>query len=125
MLRGLFIWSAIAAVALFWVAGLRLFLAAEMSVRWKLTWSSLLVLVGIAVGYTLSLADLGTKFLWLLAILPILAAVDVLVLRAKRGFTYWIRACGFEVVTVFATAAISRVVWDHLGVAPLVGRALE
>jgi hypothetical protein len=96
-----------------------------MTVRWKLIWSAFLVVVGIALGFTLSLSDLGTKFLWLLAILPILAAVDVLALRGRRRFTYWIRACGFEVVTVFGTAAICRAVLNQIGVAPLVGGALQ
>lgn len=125
MLRALLIWSAIAAAAILWAAGLRLFLAAEMTVRWKLIWSGFLLVVGIALGFALSLHDLATKFLWVLAILPILAAADVVMLHAKRGLTYWIRACGFEVVTVFGAAAMARLALDLVGVAPLVGSALE
>lgn len=122
MLRTLLIWSATGAAALLWAAGLRLFLAAEMKASWKLIWSGFLVAVGIGIGFALSLPDLAIKFLWVIAILPILALVDVLVLRQSRGFVYWFRACAFEVVTVFGTAALSRVVLDFLGRAPAVGR---
>lgn len=90
-----------------------------MEVWRKLTWSALLIIVGIAAGFTLSLPDLVTKFLWVIAILPILAAVDVLVVRGARGFTYWFRACAFEVVTVFGSAALSRAVFDLIGLVPV------
>ncbi|TMQ70046.1 MAG: hypothetical protein E6K81_13500 [Candidatus Eisenbacteria bacterium] len=52
----------------------------------------------------LPLGQLWSKFLLLLAILPLLAAADVWLLRSGRGFTFWVRACGFEVGTVFAAA---------------------
>ncbi len=96
----------IAAAAL-WAAGLWLFLRAGMPARRKFAWICVLVVVGVFAGIVLPLHDLWTKFLWVMAIVPVVAAADVLLLRA-RGITYWIRACGFEVVTTFAVAAASR-----------------
>jgi hypothetical protein len=44
------------------------------------------------------------RFLVLMLCVPILAAADVWLLRSGRGLPFWIRACGFEVRTVFGTA---------------------
>lgn len=124
MLRFALLASLLVAAALLWAAGLRLFLAAGMTTRRKLLWSAFLVAAGIAIGFVLPLREVAIKFLWVLAILPILAAIDVFLLRSSRGLAYWIRACGFEVVTVFAVAAGARWILDRVGVGPIVERAV-
>jgi hypothetical protein len=103
-----------------WLSGLRLFLRTDLSRRRKIGWSAFLVLVGVGVGAVLPLEQVWSKFLWLLAILPVLGAADVFLLRSGRGLSFWIRACGFEVCTVFAAAAGARYLLDLAGVAPLV-----
>ena len=55
----------------------------------------------------LPLSQVWTKFLLLIVILPVLGLADVLLLRSGRGLSFWIRACGFEVCTVFGVAAAS------------------
>lgn len=102
-----------------WVAGVRLFLQTDSSRRWKLGWTAFLLLVGIGIGVALPLSQLWSKFLWLIVILPALGLADVWLLRSGRGLSYWIRACGFEVCTVFAAAAAARYLLDLLGAAPL------
>jgi hypothetical protein len=52
-----------------------------------------------------------------LLVLPALALADVLLLRSERGVSFWVRACGFEVVTVFAAAAAARLLVDLAGAA--------
>jgi hypothetical protein len=47
-----------------------------------------------------------------LVLLPILGIADVLLLRARRGWLFWIRACVFEVGTVFGAEGLTRVVCD-------------
>lgn len=71
----------------------------------------------------LPLAQLWSKFLLVLTILPILALADVWLLRSGRGFSFWVRACGFEVCTVFATAYVARSLLDIAGITPFVERA--
>ncbi len=99
----------IAASVVLWVAGLRLFVKSTLSPRHKIVWTLCLVLVGIAIGALLPLAQIRSRMLLLLAIVPILALVDVMLLRSRRGLSFWIRACGFEIVTVFGTAALTRI----------------
>lgn len=106
-----------------WFAGLRLFVRSELPRYRKFTWSVFLLLVGVGVGFVLPLAQLWSKYLLVLAILPVLAVADVLLLRSGRGFSFWVRACGFEVCTVFATAYIARSLLDIAGITPIVERA--
>ncbi len=94
--------------AALWSAGLWLFLHAGMTARRKVSWVGVLAVVGVFAGIVLPLPDLWTKFLWVMAIVPVVAVVDVFLVRASRGLTYWIRACGFEVVTTFAVATATR-----------------
>ena len=106
--------------AVLWLAGLRLFLRSEMSRRKKVGWTSILLLVGVAVGIVLPLDQLWEKFLVLLMILPVLGLLDVWLLGSKRGLSFWIRACGFEVGTVFGAASGARLLLDMAGAAPLI-----
>ncbi|MFZ2489907.1 MAG: hypothetical protein WA208_00345 [Thermoanaerobaculia bacterium] len=111
--------AVVAGSCILWLAGLRLFLQTDSSRGRKLGWTALLLLVGIAIGVVLPSSQVWSKFLWLIAILPVLGLADVWLLRSGRGLSYWIRACGFEVCTVFGAAAAARYVLDLLGAAPL------
>ena len=99
---------------------MRLFLSSGLTRRRKVTWSAALVAIGMMIGFMLPTDVILRRFLVLLLALPLLAAFDLLVLRSQRTFAFWVRACGFEVCTVFAVAAISRYFLDAAGVAPLV-----
>ena len=111
------------AASVLWVTGLRIFLRSGLSRRRKTTWSAFLVLVGLGIGVVLPLRQVWNKFLLVLAILPVLVAVDVLLLGSRRGWSFWIRACGFEVCTVFAVAGGVRLVLDLAGAGPLLVHA--
>ncbi len=117
-----FVGPLLVVAAAFWVAGLRLFVRADMTRRWKLGWCGFLVLIGVAIGVVLPLGQLWRKFLLIMVLLPVIAVADVYLLRTRRGLSYWIRACGFEVGTVFAVAAAARVGLDAAGVIALVER---
>ncbi len=112
----------IAAATVLWFAGLRLFIQSGLSSRRRIVWTACLAGVGIAIGLLLSASQVWQKFLILLALLPALAAVDILLMRSGRGLTFWIRACGFEVVTVFALAAVTRLLCDRAGFAAFLER---
>ena len=103
--------------AALWAAGLRLFVRSSLGRRWKVAWTAVLLLIGVCIGVVLPLQDVWKKFLWVMAVLPVIAAADVFLFRSSRGLTYWIRACGFEAVTVFAVAAAARYALDaaHIG----------
>ncbi len=103
-----------------WFAGLRLFLQSGLSRTKKVEWTALLILVGIGIGIVLPLRDVWIKFVLLIVILPVLGLADVLLLRSGRGLSFWICACGFEVVTVFGAAAAARFLLDLAGAAALV-----
>ena len=103
-----------------WFAGLRLFLKSGLSGRKKVGWTAFLFLVGIAIGVVLPLSQVWSKFLLLIVILPVLGLADVLLLRSGRGLSFWIRACGFEVCTVFGAAISARLLLDLAGVGALV-----
>jgi hypothetical protein len=103
-----------------WFAGLRLFLQSELPRTRKVGWTAVLIVGGIGIGVVLPLGQLWNKFLVLILILPVLGLVDVLLLKFGRGLSFWIRACGFEVCTVFGTAAVARVLLDLVRAAVLV-----
>jgi hypothetical protein len=102
-----------------WFAGLRLFLHSDLSRTRKVGWTAFLVLVGIGIGVVLPLNQVWIKFLLLIVILPMLGLADVLLLRSGRGLSFWIRACGFEVCTVFGVAAATRFLLDQARAAAL------
>ena len=106
--------------AVVWFAGLRLFVQSNLSHSRKLGWTSFLVVVGIAIGLVLPISQVWSKFVLLIVILPVLGLADVLLLRSGRGLSFWIRACGFEVGTVFGVAAAARLLLDMTGAAALV-----
>jgi hypothetical protein len=103
-----------------WFAGLRLFLQSDISHIRRVGWTAFLVLVGIGIGVVFPLSQVWRKFCLLLVILPVLGLADVLLLRSGRGPTFWIRACGFEVCTVFGVAAAARFALDLAGAGALV-----
>ena len=103
-----------------WFAGLRLFLQSDLSRRRKVGWTAFLFLVGIGIGVVLPLSQVWSKFFLLIVILPVLGLADVLLLRSGRGLSFWIRACGFEICTVFGAAAAARFLLDLAGAAALV-----
>jgi hypothetical protein len=110
----------VAGAAVVWFAGLRLFLQSELSRRRKVLWTAFLVLVGLAIGVILPSSQLWNKFLLLVVILPLLGFSDVVLFRSKRGLLFWIRACGFEICTVFGAAGLSRFGLDVMGVTALI-----
>ena len=104
-----------------WFAGLRLFLQSDLSHTRKVGWTAFLVLVGIGMGVVLPLSQVWRKFCFVILILPVLGLADVLLLRSGRGLSFWIRACGFEVCTVFGAAAATRFALDLAGAHALTG----
>ncbi|MBZ5590019.1 MAG: hypothetical protein LAO05_15805 [Acidobacteriia bacterium] len=56
------------------------------------------------------LIAIRNRFLVLLALLPVLAFIDIKLARSNRSFVFWVRACSFGVCTVFACAALTRLV---------------
>ena len=120
-MRGLLVRTTILVVAaVVWFVGLRLFLQSDVSRRKKVGWTAFLFLVGIGIGVVLPLSQIWSKFLFLIVLLPVLGLADVLLLRSDRGPSFWIRACGFEVCTVFGAALAARFLLDLAGVAALV-----
>jgi len=115
-------YAVVIASAVLWGAGLRLFLRAGLPPARKIRWVILLVVTGAAIGVLLPRDQVWQKFLILLAALPLLGAADVLLLRSGRPLSFWVRACGFELVTVFGVAGLIRVSCDAMGLAALVGR---
>ena len=120
MFEVLFRIAIVAGIGVVWFAGLRLFLQSGLSRTRKVGWTALLILVGIGIGIVLPLREVWSKFVLLIVILPVLGLADVLLLRSGRGLSFWIRACGFEVCTVFGAAAAARFLLDLAGVAALV-----
>jgi hypothetical protein len=117
----LFPLAVLGAAGALWLAGLSLFLRSGLSPRRKIVWSAFLVLAGAGIGLALPGSELWSKFLLVLAILPVLALADVLLMPSRRGVSFWLRACGFEVCTVFAVAGATRLLCDFLAVGPLLG----
>jgi hypothetical protein len=111
--------TSIAGAGAVWFAGLRLFLQSELSRARKVAWTAFLILVGVGIGVVLPLSQVRAKFFLLIVILPVLGLADVLLLRSGRGLSFWIRACGFEVSTVFGVAAASRFLLDQMGATAL------
>lgn len=101
-------WIVILGAGGLWIAGLRLFIRSPLSTRRKWSWATLLVAAGIAIGVILRADQIWSRFLLLSAILPFLAALDHFLVNRERGLSFWIRACGFEIVSVFGVAAIVR-----------------
>ena len=107
--------------AILWLSGLRLFLQAELSRRRKLVWTACLVVTGGLIGVLLSGRQVWEKFLILFALLPGLGVVDIVLLKSRRGLSFWIRACGFELGTVFGMAGIVRILSDAVGITAVLG----
>jgi hypothetical protein len=84
-------------------------------------WTVCLVGTGALIGVLLSQPQVWKKFLILLALLPALGAIDIALLRSQRGLSFWIRACGFELGTVFGIAALTRLLCDTAGFAAVLG----
>lgn len=97
-----------------WINGLWLFLRSSLSRPRKAGWCVFLVFLGAAVGYLLPLPSIRNRFLVLLMVLPLLAIVDVKLARSNRRFSFWLRACSFELCTVFGSAALTRITFDHI-----------
>lgn len=114
----LFVLPLLAAVVL-WCLGLQLFLRSGLSMLRKVLWTVFLVLAGAGVGTLLPGPFIRDKFLLLLLALPVLAAADWAFLRPARSLSFWLRACGYEVCTVFGVAGVVRLVLDHLAIYPL------
>jgi len=93
-----------------WASGLWLFVHSGLGRCKKAVWSLLLVALGVAIGFLLPLSGIRNRFLVLLALLPALAFIDIKLARSNRTFLFWLRACAFEVCTVFACAAMTRLV---------------
>jgi len=97
-------------VPLLWASGVWLFMHSSLRSSRKALWSLFLVALGAAIGSFLPLVAIRNRILVLLALLPVLAFIDVKLARSNRSFFFWIRACSFEVCTVFACAALTRLI---------------
>ena len=95
---------------LLWLAGARLFLQSSLSRRKKIVWLLVLVVLGFGISRILPLAAIRNRCLLLIAVLPVLAIVDIKLARSNRTFSFWFRACAFELCTVFGTAALARAI---------------
>jgi hypothetical protein len=91
-----------------WATGVWLFAHSGLTRRKKVLWALFLISVGVAVGFLLPLAAIRNRFLILFALLPVLALIDVKLAQSNRTFLFWLRACSFEVCTVFTSAALTR-----------------
>ena len=100
--------------AVLWASGIRLFLRSALSRPMKIGWTLVLTASGAVIGSLLSLPQIRNRFLVLLVALPILAIADIQLARSNRSFSFWVRACAFEICTVFASAAIVRFTIDRL-----------
>jgi hypothetical protein len=105
-----------------WALGLRLFLRSQLSSRHKIVWTAFLLVVGLGIGLLLGIPSIRGKFLFLLVAIPVLAAADLLFLKPARTFSFWLRACGYEVCTVFGMAGFTRLLLNAAGVSPLLAR---
>ncbi|MFQ5638433.1 MAG: hypothetical protein ACE5IR_10615 [bacterium] len=103
-----------------WASGLWLFLQTTHSSSRKAIWILVLILLGTAIGFILPFTMIRKKIILLLLILPVVAMVDAWLMKSNRGFSFWFRACAFEVCTVFATAAIFRYLLDALKIQALI-----
>lgn len=108
-------WVAFLAFApVLWATGIWLFVHSGLAPRKQIVWSLALVCVGVAIGFVLPLPSIRNRFLVLVVALPLLAVVDVTFARSNRSFFFWLRACAFEVCTVFASATLTRfLVFGH------------
>jgi hypothetical protein len=91
-----------------WASGAWLFVHSALTPLRKIVWTLFLLAAGMAIGAFLSMEAIRIRFLIVLAILPVLAVVDVTLARSNRTLAFWLRACGFEVCTVFGAAALIR-----------------
>ncbi len=91
-----------------WAAGLVLFVRSPLSPTRKALWFLMLIAVGLFMGAVLPFGSIRDKFVLVLVLLPLLAFADVKLMRSDRGLLFWLRACGFEICTVFAVAATVR-----------------
>ncbi len=91
-----------------WASGVWLFARSGLTRRKKFVWTMLLVGVGAAIGFLLPLAAIRNRFLVLLLLLPVLGFIDIRLARSNRTYLFWVRACSFEICTVFASAALVR-----------------
>lgn len=110
------------AAGVLWLVGLRLFLGTTLSGRRKMTWTACLLGTGGAIGVLLTGPQVWQRFLILFLLVPVLGVIDIALLRARRGLSFWIRACGFEVGTVFGMAAGTRLLCDAVGFVAVLGR---
>jgi O-antigen ligase len=101
-------------VPILWASGVWLFIHSALSSSKKIGWVLFLIVCGIAIGFVLPLAGIRNRFLVLLAVLPLLAVVDIGLARSNRRFFFWLRACGFEVCTVFGCAAVTRLLQEAM-----------
>lgn len=101
-----------------WASGVWLFLRSPLSRPRKIGWTLFLVFVGIGIGCMLLLPGIRNRFLVLLVGLPLLATIDVILAKSNRRLSFWLRACSFEICTVFGIAAITRLAVERVTGAP-------
>jgi hypothetical protein len=99
---------------LLWPLGLAVFLRSELSGRRKIIWTGVLITVGLAIGALLPAPSIVRKFIAMIIALPVFAVVDLAFLKPRRTLSFWIRACGYEVCTVFGVAWVARALIDLL-----------
>lgn len=102
------------------VSGVWLFIHSSLERRKKIIWTLVLIALGAVIGFLWSFDMIRKKYFLVLLMLPLLAVLDVWLAISERSFSYWFRACAFELCTVFATAAIFRYILNLLKCGPVI-----
>lgn len=98
----------LAVLCVLWAIGMSLFVRASLTRSRKTVWTLLLVTAGIAVGVVLPFDAIQNRYFLLVLLLPVLALIDIKLSRSNRSFLFWLRACLFEISTVFLAATLTR-----------------
>lgn len=116
-------WALLADSGGLWFAGLRLFLRSTLPRNRKLTWSAFLLLVGGRVGFPVPGAQVWSEFLLVLANAAASCPCGRVAAPVGTRVVVLVRACAFEVCTVFGAAGVARALFDVARIIPFLERA--